>query len=635
MVTTMSRAGWRVWALAVALMSGPALAAGYYVNDDRLEGDVALPGCPVMPKGEDVHRCGDCDTPCRTPAFLVGGSGVALKMGDTIHLNTGRYHALADREPIVTFAGPWASGSGETWLTLTGPVDGDGLPLRDASGLPLAVLDGKGSAEAGVVVKVDGVRVRALRLESFADAPAPLCGSAVHVLPDEPVHRYAFEHLDIAGVTSGIGSAIEVEQGSTLCISCTIAHNRIHASPAGQPAIVVDRQTGVKIIGNHITGWGRDERAAGVMSVGAQLQLRHNVIQGSAGPGALVSRRSEILHNTFRDNGKEAGASGSRAELALGLTAVSSRIEHNIFAPGPGGVALSLPTLSGASDFDFNGYALERGALAFTSSDGRIYTSLATWREASGVDARSLEGTARFASEVDAHLRSVSGRWDGGEWVPDDETSDFIDVGNPLLDPLLETHFLQGGVVNLGAYGNTPEASLSPARLAKLGGDGQEGAIGAPLGDVLRVEVRGFNRLDIIHPSYPDVPVRFRVISGSATLTEERVLSDAMGRVAVGVTPDAAGSLVIEASVEGVRGVQPITFEALVTAGDSGENPDPDPGEGPVPGRGQYTVTSGCTQAWGPAASPLLWMLSLALLGRRVRRRAPADLAALGRTQRP
>lgn len=622
MVTRVCSEGWRVLVMAVVVATGPALATGYYVNDDQLEGDVKLPGCPVMPKGMDVYGCGTCELPCQSPAFFMELSGRHPEMGDTIHLNTGRYHALTDRDPIVTFSGPWEPGSGETWLTLTGPVDADGLPLRDASGRPLAVLDGRGLSEAGVAVKVDGVRLRALRLEAFADAPAPLCGSAVHVLPDAPVHRYAFEHLDIEKVVSRAGSAIEVEQAGTICISCTIAHNRIHASPAGQAAILVDRQMGVQIIGNHITGWGSGERAAGVVAVGGKLQLHHNVIQGSAGPGAIVSLNAEILHNTFRNNGTNAGDTVPRAELTLGFGAGSSRVQHNIFAPGSDGFALALASLSGVSAFDFNGYALELegSALAITVDDGKIYPSLAAWQTGTGVEDRSVEGKARFASEVDAHLRSVSGRWEGGEWVSDAETSDFIDAGNPLLAPLFETHFLQGGVVNLGAYGNTPEASLSVATLAKLGGDAQEGPIGAPLADVLRVEVRGFNRFDIIHPSYPDVPVRFRVLSGSATLTEERVLSDAMGRVEVGVTPGAAGTLVIEASVEGVRGVQPVTFEAIVTSDEGGENPDPDPGEGPAEGRGRYTVTSGCTQVAGPVASPILWMLSLLLLG-RVRRR--------------
>jgi len=64
----------------------------------------------------------------------------------------------------------------------------------------------------------------------------------------------------------------------------------------------------------------------------------------------------------------------------------------------------------------------------------------------------------------DYHLKSQAGRWDAisKTWVTDDTTSPCIDAGDPLalLGDELWPH---GDCINMGAYGGTPEASLSYA----------------------------------------------------------------------------------------------------------------------------------------------------------------------------
>ncbi|MBW8039777.1 MAG: hypothetical protein FVQ85_07235 [Planctomycetes bacterium] len=60
------------------------------------------------------------------------------------------------------------------------------------------------------------------------------------------------------------------------------------------------------------------------------------------------------------------------------------------------------------------------------------------------------------------HLNSQAGRWDPNSqsWVQDDVTSPCIDAGNPNSPIGLEP-FPNGGLINMGAYGGTPEASKS------------------------------------------------------------------------------------------------------------------------------------------------------------------------------
>jgi len=62
----------------------------------------------------------------------------------------------------------------------------------------------------------------------------------------------------------------------------------------------------------------------------------------------------------------------------------------------------------------------------------------------------------------DYHLQSEAGRWDPNSqsWVIDDVTSPCIDAGDPM-SPIGPEPFPNGGIVNMGAYGGTAEASKS------------------------------------------------------------------------------------------------------------------------------------------------------------------------------
>lgn len=76
----------------------------------------------------------------------------------------------------------------------------------------------------------------------------------------------------------------------------------------------------------------------------------------------------------------------------------------------------------------------------------------------------------------DYHLKSQAGRWNPneGRWVMDDVTSPCIDAGDPMMPIGLEL-FPNGGIINMGAYGGTVEASKSyfnkPTCQTKVAGD--------------------------------------------------------------------------------------------------------------------------------------------------------------------
>jgi predicted outer membrane repeat protein len=67
-----------------------------------------------------------------------------------------------------------------------------------------------------------------------------------------------------------------------------------------------------------------------------------------------------------------------------------------------------------------------------------------------------------FWVDGDYHLKSQAGRWNAseGRWTIDEATSPCIDAGDPL-GPIGLEPFPNGGIVNMGAYGGTAEASKS------------------------------------------------------------------------------------------------------------------------------------------------------------------------------
>jgi hypothetical protein len=67
-----------------------------------------------------------------------------------------------------------------------------------------------------------------------------------------------------------------------------------------------------------------------------------------------------------------------------------------------------------------------------------------------------------FWIDGDYHLKSQAGRWNPNSesWVQDDVTSPCIDSGDPN-SPIQYEPFPNGGIINMGAYGGSSQASKS------------------------------------------------------------------------------------------------------------------------------------------------------------------------------
>ncbi len=121
--------------------------------------------------------------------------------------------------------------------------------------------------------------------------------------------------------------------------------------------------------------------------------------------------------------------------------------------------------------------------ILWKNADGDLFGCVArfsrTGHEAQGDGNISQDPLFADAANGDFHLLSEYGRFvpAHGLWAFDDRTSPCIDTGDPALDASGERR-PNGGLINMGAFGGTPEASLSQCPLAN--GTGLDAAVPGP-----------------------------------------------------------------------------------------------------------------------------------------------------------
>jgi len=103
-------------------------------------------------------------------------------------------------------------------------------------------------------------------------------------------------------------------------------------------------------------------------------------------------------------------------------------------------------------------------------------------------DSSNTDADPRFADELggDYHLKSQADRWDpnDGRWTRDEVTSPCIDAGDPNSEWTAEL-WPHGKRINMGAFGGTPEASMSDSSLGNRADLDNSGSVN--FGDLARV----------------------------------------------------------------------------------------------------------------------------------------------------
>lgn len=246
--------------------------------------------------------------------------------------------------------------------------------------------------------------------------------------------------------------------------AATIEGNTIEDNTAGQyGGGITCNESAPTIVGNTFSGNSAPLGGGGVHSGGDSApDVFANIITGnttSGGGGGIrcgVNSLADIAGNTLYGN--SAGQGGGIYCTSTAAPTITNTIVA--FSTGGGGihvVAGGTPTISYCDVY---------------GNTGGNYAVIADQTGANG----NISQDPLFANAAgdDFHLKSKGGRWNGVFWVVDAVHSPCIDAGDPA-SPFASEPAPNGGRVNMGAFGNTAQASKSyvpPSALSWAGTNG-------------------------------------------------------------------------------------------------------------------------------------------------------------------
>ncbi|HVF35319.1 MAG TPA: DUF1565 domain-containing protein [Candidatus Saccharimonadia bacterium] len=213
-------------------------------------------------------------------------------------------------------------------------------------------------------------------------------------------------------------------------------------------------------------GWG-----AGILVAGASADLQRNLITGNYTPtagsgvfwdeGAVGTMRNDlIVRNRCPAENRPAaaiyvdGGSGPSIVMLENVT-VADHVCPGAES-GDAAVVIEDGSMIAVKNAIFWGNTRD-----FATVSGGSYAITYSITQENGTGNVNVDPLFFNATALDYHVRSAAGRYTPGGWVNDAQTSPAIDAGDPASSFAQETQ-PNGGRVNLGAFGNTPEASRSP-----------------------------------------------------------------------------------------------------------------------------------------------------------------------------
>jgi len=229
----------------------------------------------------------------------------------------------------------------------------------------------------------------------------------------------------------------------------------------------------------------------------ADCTFSENLTEGSGGGIHNNNSNAELLNCDFRANSSRVSGGGIYSDSQSELNSTNCIFSRNSARTGGG-----LENIRGSNSIFYNCTFTENSAGATggglsntlggqltlincilwgdtpdeisglaSFSYSNIKNSLGIWSDWLGTTSGNIDIDPQFADpdNGDYHLKSQAGRWDPAieSWVIDEVSSPCIDAGDPTIPVGLE-RFPNGDRINMGAYGGTPQASLSPLQLPLL-----------------------------------------------------------------------------------------------------------------------------------------------------------------------
>lgn len=158
-------------------------------------------------------------------------------------------------------------------------------------------------------------------------------------------------------------------------------------------------------------------------------------------------------------------------EIAVAINQGTLTVTNSVLdARGPNGrIFRFAQTASAVNGFrgDYNLYSFRNNNSLLVEQQtltggSDYYNTMPTWSAAVSSETHSITLPPLFANDTygDFYPRSTRGRFTPSGWVTDAELSPLIDSGSPASSFANEP-LPNGGRINIGAYGNTPQASMT------------------------------------------------------------------------------------------------------------------------------------------------------------------------------
>ncbi|WP_321419082.1 disaggregatase related repeat-containing protein [uncultured Methanomethylovorans sp.] len=324
----------------------------------------------------------------------------------------------------------------------------------------------------------DGLQVRKASNIEFTN-------NDVYKLGHDALYALGCSNVEFAynTVFTRTNSACRYSDGNT---GSTIHDNLIYASNSGDstgPAIQIGTSStsncvfdDIEIYNNRI----HSIKGAGIwMSANYQdnvihakdVYIHHNIFTnvGQYSTNTGFSNTAIVLgdfdntiieNNVFDDGGHAAVKYFLRSGRRQQQTQFTTYVRNNIIMNSDG---VSSVTGSGVGIWNTNPtyskFVVQNNDI-YNNKNGQTYGSGFTMSNNLNVDPSCVDSTSSSAGSRDYHLKSKAGHYSSGKWVADSASSTLIDAGYSKSSYSSEPS-PNGGVVNIGRYGNTAQASKS------------------------------------------------------------------------------------------------------------------------------------------------------------------------------
>lgn len=410
---------------------------------------------------------GTLSTPSSKRLSLLGGFGADFASRDAaVH------RSVLDGQGLNPAIQLHLGGSGETVL--------DGFEITGGVGLGTSWQNGYGHGGGvyatlgnGVNLVVSHNRIHGNRSRNHTSQDSRGGGVFVRNGTGSGGGNLRIEDNVIESNLAGKGAGLTVGGRQAQLLRNRIANNTAHSDHGGGAYLstAVTELRGNIVRGNAVGatagyGWG-----GGLMFDGAVAITERNLITDNHAPsagsgvfwdeGSTGTMRNDLVVANRCTGGNRYGAAiyvdggpgGVSRVTAEHLTVAG----HACAASAPGGAAILIEA---GSTLTLKNSILWGNTREFATNSGGGFGVTYSVTVQAGTGNRAVDPLFVSAAGGDYHVQSAGGHYSASGWVLDARTSPAIDAGDPA-SPYANESAPDGGRANLGAYGNTIEASRS------------------------------------------------------------------------------------------------------------------------------------------------------------------------------